>query len=650
MRRTSSTGLAVLLAGVLALPLACSGRGSGSPAASSGGADTDSGPADTDASASGDGGGTADTDARGDAAAPPECTKPADCASKVCTAAGRCAAPSATDAVQNGDETDVDCGGSAPQCEALKRCTVAGDCVSAVCSDLGQGLRCQPPSPTDGVKNGTETDIDCGGAKAPACADGKSCGGRGDCASDVCTAGKCIAPVCPDGAKNGLETAIDCGGPACPRCGDNLSCLVPIDCASGVCQNKGAGLTCQPPSPTDGVMNGAETDTDCGGAGAPKCGAGKSCKIHADCSSDGCGYDNKCAIRKSCTGHYGGDTCGTGGAGGQGLANWESCCATAPAGAGGVAMDKYQVTSGRMRAFLERVNGNVRGAIQALRAAGKVPQIPADAAHSVLDPNWDLYLPTSMIGCDQDGTCGPAELTDHFYGDTVNFQGIYTSAYRHVGGSIWSGQNLGAQGCSISSPGTHTYWMDRKTQLDYFGDVEADFDQTVYDTKSLNCVEYLMAQAFCVWDGGRLETFAEWQAAIGPGAYPWGAGPAPTGVGSASYFANRFPGSANVALQYANYYYSYEYPHQGPRNDYVVFIAAPGRLGLLGHGPWGHADLAYNVMEMTSSVTWNASPKSASAQWSSNGSWEGHGYSKSPQWAFSLMNKYGKQGLRCVYP
>ena len=39
----------------------------------------------------------------------------------------------------------------------------------------------------------------------------------------------------------------------------------------------------------------------------------------------------------------------------------------------------------------------------------------------------------------------------------------------------------------------------------------------------------------------------------------------------------------------------------------------------------------------------------ALARWSANGSFEGHqwGYYG---WDFSLVNKYGKQGLRCVYP
>ncbi|HSO31721.1 MAG TPA: hypothetical protein VLT33_04380 [Labilithrix sp.] len=595
------------------------------------------------------GGGPGDPTADGAAPPPAACTKPADCPSRVCTAAGVCALPGPTDGVKNGDETDVDCGGTkAPKCDALKGCKVAADCSTGVCLDKGQGLLCQAPAPDDGAKNGDETDVDCGGTKAPKCATAKDCKVRGDCVSDVCTAGKCVAPAI-DGVKNGTETDIDCGGSAAPRCTDLLGCKIADDCTSGVC----TGLVCQVPTPTDGVKNGVETDVDCGGAGNPTCGTGKACAAHADCTSDGCAYTGKCADKRSCTSQYGGDTCGAGGAGGVGAASWESCCATATAGAGGVEMNKYQVTSGRMRAFLTRVNGNVRKVVQDARAGGQLHG-------ATMDPSWDLYLPTSMIGCDQDGSCGATEVTDHFYQDNTDFQGIYTSAIRHVGGSIFNGQNLGQQGCRVDAPGAHSYWMDAATQSNYFGDMPAKQSQAVYDAKSLNCVDYLVAQSFCIWDGGRLETFAEWVATI-PTAQPWGASPSMRGPGSASFFTNRFPTAndattnppspAGTSIEYGVFLYSYEYPQlDGSGYDYIGFISAPGRTK--GRTQWGHADIAGNLMEMTSDVTTaSADPRVAKARWTSNGSFEGHGYSKGIQWnGFSLLNKYGKQGLRCVYP
>ena len=95
--------------------------------------------------------------------------------------------PTCDDGIQNGDETGIDCGGSCAAC--------------ATCDD--------------GVQNGDETGIDCGGSCAP-----------------------CVS--CNDGIQNGDETGIDCGG-SCEAC-----------------------ATCD-----DGIQNGDETGIDCGGSCAP---------------------------------------------------------------------------------------------------------------------------------------------------------------------------------------------------------------------------------------------------------------------------------------------------------------------------------------------------------------------------------------------
>jgi hypothetical protein len=69
------------------------------------------------------------------------------------------------------------------------------------------------------VKNGTETDVDCGGGTCAGCAATKACTVAADCQSSVCNAGVCLAPTCNDGVQNGTETGLDCGGPCqyCPR-------------------------------------------------------------------------------------------------------------------------------------------------------------------------------------------------------------------------------------------------------------------------------------------------------------------------------------------------------------------------------------------------------------------------------------------------
>jgi len=206
------------------------------------------------------------------------CSVAGDCTSGVCTA-GLCQAPTCVDTVENGTETDVDCGGgSCPGCAQGEDCSIGSDCSGGVCS----GGACQPESCTDTVENGDETDVDCGGSCTD-CADGDDCALAGDCQSGVCTGNVCQVPVCSDGVKNGSETAIDCGG-SCTGCADGGACGVGSDCQSGVC----TGNVCQAATCADGVKNAVETDTDCGGGTCPDCPAGDDCLASSDCTSGVC--------------------------------------------------------------------------------------------------------------------------------------------------------------------------------------------------------------------------------------------------------------------------------------------------------------------------------------------------------------------------
>ena len=175
------------------------------------------------------------------------------------------------DTCQNGDkdadETDIDCGGKCNPCADGLACVEADDCDSKVCT----GMVCQAATCTDRVQNGTESDTDCGGFTCPKCDTGGQCGANEDCASGVCGGGTpntCQAPTCLDGVQNGDEIAVDCGGSSCApgSCDDGEPCSVALDCQSGVC----TGLVCQAPSCTDGVKNSTEEGIDCGGP-CPAC-------------------------------------------------------------------------------------------------------------------------------------------------------------------------------------------------------------------------------------------------------------------------------------------------------------------------------------------------------------------------------------------
>jgi len=100
-------------------------------------------------------------------------------------ASGRCStaqlANACRDRARDGDETDVDCGGTCQPCSAGAACRVPADCQSTAC-DVG---RCRAPTCSDGVRDGLESDVDCGGACGP-CQLGQSCGATADCATGTC--------------------------------------------------------------------------------------------------------------------------------------------------------------------------------------------------------------------------------------------------------------------------------------------------------------------------------------------------------------------------------------------------------------------------------------------------------------------------------
>ena len=65
------------------------------------------------------------------------------------------------------------------------------------------------------IEPATDLGVDAKGSSCAPCPDGKPCVAGTDCASGVCTNGTCRAATCTDGVKNGGEMAVDCGGP-CP--------------------------------------------------------------------------------------------------------------------------------------------------------------------------------------------------------------------------------------------------------------------------------------------------------------------------------------------------------------------------------------------------------------------------------------------------
>ena len=93
----------------------------------------------------------------------------------------------------------------------------------------------------------------------------------------------CVAATCSDFVLNGDETDVDCGGATCGKCAALDKCKANSDCASDVCTD-GSKRCALAASCTDGVKNGDETCIDGGGSCSP-CQASQSCSQSSDCAT-----------------------------------------------------------------------------------------------------------------------------------------------------------------------------------------------------------------------------------------------------------------------------------------------------------------------------------------------------------------------------
>lgn len=171
-----------------------------------------------------------------------ECAGNEECATATCRD-GKCMDPGCNDGVRNGSETDKDCGGGCPGCSPGQSCLVASDCASGVCTDQA----CQEPKCSDGVTNGAEA-CDDGGDSATCdadctpqrCGDGyineaanEECDDDNNVDDDDCS-NACDKARCNDEKRNANETAVDCGG-GCEPCTAGQACITNSDCLTGHC-------------------------------------------------------------------------------------------------------------------------------------------------------------------------------------------------------------------------------------------------------------------------------------------------------------------------------------------------------------------------------------------------------------------------------
>jgi hypothetical protein len=145
------------------------------------------------------------------------------------------------------------------------------DCIKAIC--MG-GAPADVPDPTDLPDDNNACTVDSCNNGVPkfmnqgtgvACTQGGITG--------VCDgAGTCFQDTCGNGMLDGLETDKDCGGFVCDalakRCADYYACKLDNDCASLKCLSvapMAAQHACYKLTCANAQKDGDETDVDCGG-------------------------------------------------------------------------------------------------------------------------------------------------------------------------------------------------------------------------------------------------------------------------------------------------------------------------------------------------------------------------------------------------
>lgn len=400
----------------------------------------------------------------------------------------------------------------------------------------------------------------------------------------------------------------------------------------------------------------------------------------------------------------GGTTCGTGDT--TKTNEHEDCCASAivpvydrdgHANPSAFRLDKYQITAGRIRRFLDAVGGNVQGWVQANRANILAPNQLPDAL--------DRFLPTGFTQPDSHDTCS-SEGQSY----PCNF-----GALNQVSGFRYNNDPGGdsGYGCYMS-PGGYGSRTFFTTPAEDAAAGQGESRQNGVpreraEEKAMNCVTYYILAAFCAWDGGRLETIDEYNAAYGGTAsagriYPWDATasnqtpPASRPIGFDDLYSpvvaprnnygaappggdySVFNGDLTVAQREAlllrldranlrwNYFNRVILDFRAPllganaaaitaesgvnvANDQSVAVAPPGRYPA-GAGVYGHRDLLGNVMEITAQTgTANAGGE---RPWTRNGSFETSHFDANTMrgyaYAFNPLTKYGRTGGRCARP
>jgi hypothetical protein len=138
--------------------------------------------------------------------------------------------------------------GGQPCTASTARQCCSGECQGTQCAPVTTVVTGQPAPPTctDRIWNGTETDTDCGGGTCPRCRYFQRCTSRDDCEGAYCSNGTCA----------------ECGGPNSLSCGPGCFCTPPATGGLRVCVNGNpiaeTDDTCTCPPGSICVLRGAQ--------------------------------------------------------------------------------------------------------------------------------------------------------------------------------------------------------------------------------------------------------------------------------------------------------------------------------------------------------------------------------------------------------
>jgi sulfatase modifying factor 1 len=217
----------------------------------------------------------------------------------------------------------------------------------------------------------------------------------------------------------------------------------------------------------------------------------------------------------------------------------------------------------------------------------------------------------------------------------ARFRRFWQAGHSGVGGGRLGypgGVSLGASG-SVTPPTPR----ERESSCNW------SFEPAMREDHPINCVAWHVAQAFCLWDGGRLPTEAEWElAARGPRgrSLPWGEEPRPNAACTGANPASR-GGTCPVG-----------------QPDFAVGASPEGVWNLLGNVEEFTADFYVSYVNLQ---CWGQMARSNPVCWSPASELRGlrtvRGYAWNARVAFHMAYRRGtppegaaETGFRCVRP